>query len=76
MVCFWVRDNGEGIPPDKHALLFNLFSRLDDTLGRGHGLGLSIARRIIERLGGEVGFESVMGKGSEFYFTLPLASPT
>ena len=70
MVCFWVRDNGEGIPPVKHDLLFNQFSRLNESLGQGHGLGLSIVRRIVERLGGEVSFDSVLGQGSEFSFTL------
>jgi len=70
-VCFWVRDNGDGIPPEKRAHLFTAFTRLDRTRAQGHGLGLSIVRRIVEKLGGQVGVESEMGRGSVFTFTLP-----
>jgi signal transduction histidine kinase len=42
-------------------------------LGEGHGLGLSIVKRIVEKLGGEVGADTAPGQGSEFYFTLPAA---
>lgn len=68
---FWVRDNGRGIAAADHALLFKEFTRLDKGNGDGHGLGLSIVSRIIEKLGGEVGLESHPGQGSLFYFTLP-----
>lgn len=67
----WVRDNGPGILPDDQAKLFTPFTRLSQVELDGHGLGLSIVRRIVEKLGGEVGMESEMGKGSIFYFTLP-----
>jgi PAS domain S-box-containing protein len=68
---FWVRDNGSGIPREQWSELFVPFSRLSPKSGRGHGLGLSIARQIVETLGGEVGLESELGKGSTFWFTLP-----
>jgi signal transduction histidine kinase len=75
MVCFWVRDNGDGIDPQDWSRLFVPFSQLSQVRaeGRGHGLGLSIVRRIVEKLGGEVGVESsgMPGQGSTFYFTLP-----
>jgi len=70
-VRFWVRDNGNGISPEEQARLFTLFTRLDQVKAEGHGLGLSIVRRIVEKLDGEVGVESEMGRGSTFSFTLP-----
>jgi signal transduction histidine kinase len=72
-VRFWVRDNGEGIAPEEQEHLFVPFRRLQKGQERrkGHGLGLSITRRIVEKLGGEVGVESEVGQGSLFYFTLP-----
>jgi two-component system, sensor histidine kinase and response regulator len=76
-VCFWLRDNGAGLTQDEQARLFTPFTRLDQVRARGHGLGLSIVLRIVEKLGGQVGVESeaVPGKGSIFSFTLP-AAPT
>jgi signal transduction histidine kinase len=75
MICFWVHDNGAGLSPDKRAQLFTPFTRLDQVRAKGHGLGLSIVRRIVEKLGGQVGVESdgVPGQGSVFFFTLPSA---
>ena len=75
MICFWVHDNGAGLSPDKQAQLFTPFTRLDQVRAKGHGLGLSIVRRIVEKLGGQVGVESdgVPGQGSVFFFTLPSA---
>ncbi|MDY6877805.1 MAG: PAS domain S-box protein [Chloroflexota bacterium] len=70
-VCFWVRDNGDGIPLEEQARLFTPFTRLALTRAKGHGLGLSIVRRIMEKLGGHVGVESEIGRGSVFTFTLP-----
>ncbi len=67
----WVRDNGLGIPPEKIDRLFAEFSRLEHMRLEGHGLGLSIVQRIIDRLGGEVGVRNVNGQGSEFSFILP-----
>lgn len=71
MIRFWVKDNGKGISKEDQVLLFKKFERLDQAATDGHGLGLSIVRRIIEKLGGQVGVESELGKGSLFYFTLP-----
>ena len=73
MVRFWVRDNGRGISPEAQARLFTPFTRLDQVSVEGHGLGLSIVRRIVEKLGGEVSVESQVGQGSVFAFTLPSA---
>lgn len=70
-VRFWLRDNGAGIAPDQLPYLFEKFNRFDDASTEGHGLGLAIARRIAEKLGGSVGVESVVGEGSTFSFTLP-----
>lgn len=72
-VRFWVRDNGDGITPEEQQSLFQPFARLKGPGGEGHGLGLSIVRRIVEKLGGEVRVESKIGIGSEFSFTLPIA---
>jgi signal transduction histidine kinase len=71
MVRLWVRDNGPGLPPEVHARLFTPFTRLDQVRARGHGLGLSIVRRIVEKMGGKVGVQSgEPGSGCLFYFTL------
>jgi signal transduction histidine kinase len=69
-VRFWVRDNGPGIAPEDQARLFTPFTRLDQARAGGHGLGLSIVRRIVEKLGGQVGVESQVGEGATFSFTL------
>jgi signal transduction histidine kinase len=70
-ICFWVRDNGPGLTPEEQARLFTPFTRLDQARAKGHGLGLSIARRIVEKMGGRVGVESTPGQGSTFSFILP-----
>jgi PAS domain S-box-containing protein len=72
-VRFWVQDNGQGLTPSEQAKLFRPFTRVDRRGLEGHGLGLSIVQRIAEKLGGEVGVESVVGEGSRFTFTLPTA---
>ncbi|MGC9397041.1 MAG: GAF domain-containing protein [Anaerolineae bacterium] len=73
-IRFWVRDNGPGLTPEAQAKLFAPFTRLEQVRAQGHGLGLSIVRRIVEKLGGEVGVISAPGEGSCFYFTLPRAT--
>ena len=70
-VRFWVRDNGSGIPEDKLGMLFVEFAQIDRRRVDGHGLGLSIVKRIVTKLGGSAGAESTLGQGSTFYFTLP-----
>ncbi len=74
-VCYWIKDNGKGITQEEQEKLFTEFSRLEQTSVEGHGLGLSIVRRIIERMEGEVSVESEPGHGSKFMFTLPAAPP-
>lgn len=74
-VRFWVRDNGPGLDAGQQAQLFTQFTRLHKMRATGHGLGLSIVQRIVQRLGGNVGVESQEGVGSLFYFTLPAANP-
>ncbi len=73
MIRFWVKDNGPGLTEEQQRRLFVPFSRLSNMRVQGYGLGLSITRRIVERLGGRVGVESTPGKGATFYFTLPAA---
>jgi two-component system, sensor histidine kinase and response regulator len=68
---FWVRDDGPGLSQKEQARLFVPFVQLGQVRAQGHGLGLSIVRRIVEKLGGTVGVESEVGEGSTFWFTLP-----
>jgi signal transduction histidine kinase len=77
-IRFWVRDNGPGLTSAEQARLFVPFTHLNQLHVEGEGLGLSIVRRIIEKLGGKTGVESegIKGKGSLFYFTLPSAIPS
>ena len=72
MVRFWVQDNGPGLTPEEQSRLFAPFTRLAST-GPGLGLGLSIVKRIVEKLGGQVSVENEPGRGSRFSFTLPAA---
>jgi PAS domain S-box-containing protein len=69
-VRFWVRDNGRGLTEEEQARLFKPFTRLGTVKVEGHGLGLSIVSRIVDKLGGEVSVESAVGDGSRFMFTL------
>jgi signal transduction histidine kinase len=73
MIRFWVRDNGSGLSVEGQKRLFTPFTRLEQVRVKGHGLGLSIVQRIVEKMGGEVGVESQVGRGSKFFFTLPMA---
>jgi signal transduction histidine kinase len=74
-VRFWVQDNGAGLTPEQQAVLFQPFTRVTETRIQGHGLGLSIVRRIAEKLEGSVGVESQPGAGSRFWFELPAVVP-
>ncbi len=67
-----VKDTGIGIKKDDQKRLFEMFTRLHSVKAEGLGLGLSIVRRIINKLNGEIGIESTYGEGTTFWFTLPL----
>ncbi len=69
---FWVKDNGQGIPEEMRPQVFKPFTRLVKERDTGHGLGLTIVQRIVQKLGGDVYFESEENKGSIFYFSLPM----
>jgi signal transduction histidine kinase len=72
-VRFAVRDEGAGVPGDLRRRIFDKFFRVAESGDEGAGLGLSIAREIVLAHGGNIGVEGEEGKGSEFYFTLPVA---
>lgn len=73
---YWVQDHGPGLSPEAVAKLFVPFTRISSVRAKGHGLGLSIVRRIAEKLGGAVGVETAPGRGARFWFELPTsASP-
>ncbi len=67
---FFVKDTGIGIPADQAGKVFERFVKLN-SFAQGTGLGLSICQMIIEKIGGEIGVTSELGKGSTFYFTIP-----
>ena len=70
-IHFWIRDNGKGLTKEEQSHLFIPFTHISQARIEGHGLGLSIVHRIVEKCGGQVGVESQIGQGSTFYFTLP-----
>lgn len=73
-----VIDTGVGIEPADQKLIFSKFYRIEAWQSKateGTGLGLYISKRLVERLGGEIGVESERGRGSRFYFTIPFLYP-
>jgi signal transduction histidine kinase len=73
-ILFYVKDNGVGIPKEKLSNLFKKFYQVESGLTRKHGgsgLGLTISQGIVDGLGGKIGVESEVGKGSLFYCTIP-----
>lgn len=73
IVRFAVKDDGAGVPRDLRRRIFDKFYRVPESGDEGAGLGLSIAREIVLAHGGTIGVDGEEGKGSEFYFTLPVA---
>ncbi|WP_421656379.1 response regulator [Leptothermofonsia sp. ETS-13] len=74
-ILFTIKDQGRGIPADKLGTIFERFQQVDASDSRnqdGTGLGLAICRNIVQQHGGRIWVESVLGKGSTFYFTLPV----
>ncbi len=78
-ILFSIKDQGRGIPADKLETIFERFQQVDASDSRnqdGTGLGLAICRNIVQQHGGRIWVESVLGKGSTFYFTLPIENNT
>ncbi|MHC1704888.1 MAG: ATP-binding protein [Tenuifilaceae bacterium] len=74
-LLFFVKDTGIGISEANKSKIFQSFTQVDNTLNRvygGSGIGLSISKAFIELLGGKIWYESEIGKGTTFYFTLPV----
>jgi signal transduction histidine kinase len=68
-----IGDTGMGIPEDKHQMIFDEFYQVEGGKHGGTGLGLAIAKGLVEKHGGSIWVESQLGKGSTFYFTIPLS---
>jgi CheY-like chemotaxis protein len=73
VLSFAVEDTGIGIAPEKRSQVFQSFRQVDDSMTRsrgGTGLGLAISRQLVEMMGGAIGLESELGRGSRFHFTI------
>ena len=76
VICVQVTDTGYGISPEDQKKIFQKFFRSEDQNIReapGTGLGLNITRHLVEMQGGRIWFESQIGKGTSFYFTIPVS---
>ncbi|MFV0377713.1 MAG: PAS domain S-box protein [Mangrovibacterium sp.] len=76
-IRFFVSDTGIGIGQPLQERIFDRFRQVDDSLSHSHGgtgLGLSISKKLVEQMGGEISLESAPGKGTTFWFTIPLAN--
>ena len=74
MLRLEVEDRGEGIPPEFQARIFEAFAQADSANTRQQGstgLGLNISKKLIEKMAGEIGYSTVVGQGTTFWFTLP-----
>ena len=69
-----IKDTGMGIPEDKLQMIFDEFYQVEGGKHGGTGLGLAIAKRLVEEHGGNIWVKSQLGKGSTFFFTLPLSA--
>ncbi|MCX7987329.1 MAG: ATP-binding protein [Bacteroidales bacterium] len=80
VIEFFVKDTGIGIDPTQKELVFRPFGKINPShatvLYRGTGLGLSISKKLIELMGGSIWFETEVGKGTVFYFTIPYTAQT
>jgi signal transduction histidine kinase len=74
-VRLWFADNGIGIPKEAQSRIFNMFQRLDKSYD-GTGVGLTVVRKAVEKMGGKVGLESEVGKGSRFWLELRATGET
>lgn len=78
VIQFHVIDSGTGISEDKFGMIYDLFRQADDSFTRAHGgagIGLSIAKKLVEHLGGEIWVQSTPNQGTNIYFTLPIERP-
>jgi signal transduction histidine kinase len=74
-ILFFVKDTGIGIAEENFDMIFHRFSQVENSTSRkygGNGLGLAISKAYVERMGGKIWVESELGKGSTFYFTIPI----